>query len=180
MLTSMLVLSLLGVDGGTPVKPAKCSATQELCFSPKGACDKPLIALIDKATSTLDVAVYSLNRTNLVDAILRAKARGVAVRVVLDSSQLHQDKELTQVKRLADAGIPLKRNGHSGIMHIKIVLIDHTWFENGSFNYTDGATDKNDENMLIWSCPKLVSLYENKFNQMWGSFLPVVTDQSVP
>jgi phosphatidylserine/phosphatidylglycerophosphate/cardiolipin synthase-like enzyme len=189
MLTSLVLFAVLSADGGVDAGVAltadagtsigPCSTKQALCFSPKGGCDKPLVALIDKATATLDVAIYSLTLVDVTDAILRAKARGVAVRVVIDTSQMSQPAETALLRKLADAGVPIKRNGHSGIMHMKVTIVDDTWFETGSFNYSDGATAKNDENMLIWSCPRNALIYKQKFEQMWGVFLPVVRDGGI-
>lgn len=170
-----LLLAVLSSDGGTPDAGTlgPCSTKQTVCFSPQGSCDKQLIALIDKANVTLDVAIYSLTLSEVTTAIVKAKARGAAVRVVIDTSQMGQPREIPLLVQMLDAGIPIKRDGHSGIMHMKVVIVDDTWLETGSYNYTTGATSSNDENMLIWSCPRNALLYKQKFEQMWSAFIPV-------
>jgi phosphatidylserine/phosphatidylglycerophosphate/cardiolipin synthase-like enzyme len=182
MLTSLVVLAILSADGGTAV-PADagialgpCSTKQTICFSPKGECDKKLVALIDTATKTLEVLIYSVNLPEVVDAITRAKARGVVVRMIVDTTQLAQEKEIPQVKKLADTGVPMKRDGHSGIMHMKVIIVDDTTFETGSFNFTNGAANLNNENMLIWSCPRNALIYKQEFERLWATFKPVVLD----
>jgi phosphatidylserine/phosphatidylglycerophosphate/cardiolipin synthase-like enzyme len=177
MLTSILLLTVLSSDGGITLGP--CSTKQDICFSPLGACDKKLVALIDKATKTLEVAIYSVNLPEVADAITRAKSRGVAVRMLVDSSQLGQAKEVVQVQKLADAGVPMKRDGHSGIMHMKFVVVDDTWFQTGSFNYTNGGANLNNENMLIWSCPRNALIYKQEFERLWATFKPVVVDGGI-
>jgi len=182
MLTALVLLAILSADGGTAVPTdagislGPCSIKQDICFSPLGACDKKLVALIDSAKKTLEVLIYSVNLPEVADAITRAKARGVTVRVIVDSTQLAQEKEVPQVKKLADAGVPMKRDGHSGIMHMKVVIVDDTIFETGSFNYTNGAANLNNENMLIWSCPRNALIYKQEFERLWLTFKPVILD----
>jgi phosphatidylserine/phosphatidylglycerophosphate/cardiolipin synthase-like enzyme len=178
MLTLPLLLTVLSADGGTDAGVAlgPCSTKQTICFSPLGGCDKKLIDLIDGAKKTLEVAIYSVNLQGVIDAIIRAQARGVVVQMIVDSSQLGQAKEVQQIQRLADAGVPMKRDGHSGIMHMKIVVVDDTWFETGSFNYTNGGANLNNENMLIWSCPRNALIYKQEFERLWATFKPVVLD----
>lgn len=178
MVTSLMLVVVLAADGGTDagVVLGPCSTKQTICFSPLGACDKKLIALIDSAKKTLEVAIYSVNLPEVTDAIIRAQIRGVAVRMLLDSSQLTQSKEAPQIQKLADARVPMKRDGHSGVMHMKFVVIDDTWFETGSFNYTNGGANLNNENMLIWSCPRNALAYKQEFERLWALFRSVVVD----
>ena len=181
MLTSLVLFAVLSADGGTDagIVLGPCSTKQTICFSPLGACDKKLIALIDTATKTLEVLIYSVNLPEVADAITRAKARGVVVRMIVDSSQLAQAKEVPQIQKLADAGVPMKRDGHSGIMHMKVVIVDDTTFETGSFHYTNGAANLNTENMLIWSCPRNALVYKQEFERLWATFKPVILDGGV-
>jgi len=57
--------------------------------APRDACDQPvcrsLVSLVDSATQTLDLAFYGFRRqTALLEAVRRAEARGVRVRLVVD------------------------------------------------------------------------------------------------
>src|SRR5216117_2318819 len=45
------------------------------------------IRRIDHTARTLDVAMYSFNEPTLTDALIRAKDRGVSMRVILDALQ---------------------------------------------------------------------------------------------
>lgn len=46
-----------------------------------------LIAVMDGARQSLDVAIYSLTKAEIVKAMLNAHKRGVAVRVITDETQ---------------------------------------------------------------------------------------------
>jgi cardiolipin hydrolase len=55
-------------------------------------------------------------------------------------------------------------------MHMKVVVVNHREFLTGSFNFTNNASENNDENLLIWDCQKYALVYENKFEQLWAKF----------
>lgn len=156
-------------DGGAL---AACKQKQIICFSPEGQCDLQVVALIDRAQpgGALDILIYSINRDSIVNAILRAKTRQVAVRIIADTSQIADPKEQSQLRRLLAAGIPMKRDTHQGIMHNKVVVRDNQEFLIGSFNFTNNASENSDENMLIWDCQRLAMVYETKFEQLWAKF----------
>lgn len=166
----LLVVALLSVDGGTPLGP--CREAVDICFSPDGACDLKIAALIGRTKTTLEVSIYSLNRESIVAAVLQVKARtpSPTVRIILDSSQIQEPRELLQLKRLLAAKIPMKRDTHSGIMHNKFVVRDGTEFATGSFNFTNNASQNNDENVLLWECPRNALVYQNRFNLLWAKF----------
>jgi phosphatidylserine/phosphatidylglycerophosphate/cardiolipin synthase-like enzyme len=178
VLSTVLLVVLLAdgglIDGGADagradagVKLGPCKETQEICFSPDGGCDLRVAAMIDRSRTSLDVAIYSINRISIVDAILRVKARGVSVRVVVDSTQLGEDRERAQLLRLLAAHVPIKRDTHQGSMHMKVVVRDNQEFLVGSYNFTNNATDNNDESVLFWDCPRNATAYSLKFESMW-------------
>jgi phosphatidylserine/phosphatidylglycerophosphate/cardiolipin synthase-like enzyme len=166
-----------GVDAGmmdAGVKLGPCREKQTVCFSPLGACAQALIDVMDRAMKTLDVAIYAINFPPIVDAVLRAKARGVTVRVITDSTQLGQAKQIEQLQRLAAVGIPMKRDTHTGVMHLKVTIADAREFSTGSFNYTNNAVLNNNENLFVWDCPKNAVLYQAEFDRMWSTFKDAV------
>lgn len=181
---TLFLMLVLGTDGGLDagtvdagVKLGPCREKQTVCFSPVGACAVPLIEVMDRATKTLDVAIYAINFPPIVDAILRAKARGVVVRVITDSTQMAQTKQVEQLQRLAAAGIPMKRDTHTGVMHLKVTVADAREFATGSFNFTNNAVLNNNESLLVWECPRNAVLFQAEFDRLWGAFQDVVLPQ---
>lgn len=127
-----------------------------------------LISTLGTAQKKLDVAIYSFTDTEIADAIAAAKKRGVTVRLMTDresSGENYQKKALNIVKA---AGVPIKENTHSGIMHLKVSIIDTSAVTTGSFNYTKSAQNQNDENLVIIHSSALTSQYEAEFARMWS------------
>jgi phosphatidylserine/phosphatidylglycerophosphate/cardiolipin synthase-like enzyme len=133
-------------------------------FSPKDHCDQKLIQALNGTQSTLNIAIYSLTKKEIADAIIAAKLRGVNVRVVVDRQQA--GGESSKDEYLREDGIPVLEDKHPGLMHNKFAVIDGNLVITGSYNWTDGATNKNDENMLIISSPEIAQKYDAEFEEL--------------
>jgi len=140
----------------------------ETYFTKKdGNLDKILIKEINGAQKTLNVAIYSLTKENIADAILEAKKRGVDVKVITDKLESQSKFQKAILDKLKTNSIPIKINSHAGLMHLKLSIIDDKTVLGGSYNYTANATKENDENLIIMRNPNIVSDYSTEFNTMW-------------
>ncbi len=142
------------------------------------AVDDTLIAYINRAKQTIDVAIYNFNNTNISNisaALNNAYNRGVRVRVVYDSNT-----DNSGIDGL-DAGIgkiasPVSDYPNYGIMHNKFVIIDArsddpgdpiVW--TGSTNFTDGQMNTDPNNVIILQDQSLAIAYTMEFEEMFGS-----------
>lgn len=127
-----------------------------------------LISTLNTASKKLDVAIYEFTDTKIADAIASAKQRGVTVRLMTDRENAGQSAQKKALGIVKAAGIPVKDNTHSGIMHMKVSIIDSGTVTTGSFNYTKSAQNTNDENLVIIRNATISSQYEAEFNAMWS------------
>jgi len=136
-------------------------------FSPHGGCDQALIQLAHSAHIYLDAACYTFTLDTVVgDELIAAEERGVRVRVILDHSQGVQ--RWSQTSRLLHAGIPVKVNTHSGLMHDKFLVADGNSVATGSFNWTKAAVERNDENLVVFTDePRIAATFAAQFEKMW-------------
>jgi phosphatidylserine/phosphatidylglycerophosphate/cardiolipin synthase-like enzyme len=146
------------------------AAQVQACFSPpvSGSCDPltTVLRAINDARATIRVQMYTLTLREVISALVRAKQRGVDVRVIVDRSQLHQDRnDSSQVEALASAGIPVLVDTVPGLMHNKVMVVDGELVLTGSFNYTWGAEHWNAENLLMVQDPALAAAYLRNWNQ---------------
>ncbi|MDQ7094284.1 phospholipase D family protein [Desulfosporosinus sp. PR] len=129
--------------------------------------EQALESQISSAKSTLDIAIYSLTKKDIVDSIIAAKKRGVDVRIITDHIESKTKSEASELPLLKSAGIPLKEDTHSGLMHMKVSIIDKSVVTTGSYNYTQNASTDNDEVLVIIHDAKIASDWTNEFEQMW-------------
>ncbi len=133
-------------------------------FCPEDSCGRAIISLIDRANRSVSVAVYSFTHEGIADALIRAKERGLSVRVIIESEQV---TSYSQYGKLRAAGIEVKLDKNPYLMHNKFVVVDSKVVATGSFNYTESADKKNDENLIIIWNPEVSSEYESEFEEMW-------------
>jgi phosphatidylserine/phosphatidylglycerophosphate/cardiolipin synthase-like enzyme len=130
--------------------------------------DQVLIGVIGSASSTLDIAIYSITKDNIVQAIAAAKARGVTVRIISDKIESANKYQAQELAVLTGDGIPIKINHHSGLMHLKVTIADDKTVTTGSYNYSAAATDENDEVLVVIHDPKVAQDFDNEFQSMWS------------
>ncbi len=133
-----------------------------------------LLQRINAAQYSIDMALYSFNdQTQIRDAIINAKLRGVKVRFVYDSRT-----NQALVNDLIGAGIPIiKRTTTSAIMHNKFFVFDYryntshanTWVWTGSTNITQDQLFDDANNVIEIQDRTLAAVYTREFEEMWGS-----------
>ncbi|MGA9048393.1 MAG: phospholipase D-like domain-containing protein [Dehalococcoidia bacterium] len=171
----MLCACQLPQSPSTQSTPA-IQAGEPGAFFPRAGQDPApiLVNLYNGASTSLDVAIYSLTHPDIVKAIGDAKQRGVRVRVITDKEQAAGNTQKHAMNDLLNLGIPVKVNIHSGLMHLKMSMIDGKTATIGSYNYTLSASQQNDEVMAVVTQPAFVNSCQDEFNRLWDS--PGLTD----
>jgi len=158
----------------TAEKPVTIQSAGELevAFSPNGGATDLVIKVINSAKTSIRVLAYSFTSAPIAKAMVDAHKHGVDVQVVLDKSQ--KSEKYTSATFVANAGIPVRIDSKHAIAHNKVIIVDGHTVEQGSFNYTKGAEEKNGENVLVnWNNPKLADLYLQDWKKHWEHSEPV-------
>lgn len=146
------------------------SGSIEVAFSPSEGSEALVIKVIDSAKSELRILAYSFTSVPLVNALLRAKKRGVDVRLVADEKNNVQDdrsgKARAALSALVNAGVVVRTINVYAIHHDKVIIADRETVELGSYNYSDAAARRNSENVLVnWRNLKLAEAYMVHFER---------------
>jgi len=134
-----------------------------------------LISRINAAKYSIDAALYSLGLSDVANALIDAKNRGVKVRVINDLKD--HDSESSQFQSLRNAGIPVLRASNAGSMHNKFLVFDYRdkssaaddWVWTGSHNPTSPGSFLDVQNVIEIQDQALAGAYTAEFNEMWGS-----------
>lgn len=155
---------------------ATTATTTTLAHTPA---EDALLARIGGASATIDIALYGLNRQSLVDALIAAHNRGVAVRVVGDDDAAAGEYSAAY-QALTAAGIPLVTDASaSKIQHNKFVIFDGQVVWTGSTNFTDTCLTLNANNSLVITDTLLADIYTTEFEEMWqGKFHEAKSDNT--
>ena len=129
----------------------------------RGGVDTPIVASLDAARFTIDVACLEINLYSISRALIRAADRGVKVRVVVDSTYV-QTRALSDLEQ---AGIPVLGDRREGLMHDKFVVVDGALVWTGSMNLTTSDTYRNNNNLLRIESAELAQAYQREFDEMF-------------
>lgn len=129
-----------------------------VCFTPGQDCENQILSAVAKAKQSILVQAYSFTSVPILKALVDAKNRGVAVKVILDKSQYNKNR-YSSARFLSNYGIPVWVDAKPAIAHNKVMIIDGKTVVTGSFNFTKAAQYKNAENLLIISDPNLAKIY---------------------
>lgn len=138
----------------------------EAFFSPGEACLRVIVQQLRAARKTVDICVFTLSDDRISAEVLATHRRGVALRLITDN-----DKEFdsgSDIGMLRNAGVPVAVDRTEAHMHHKFAVIDGEWLLNGSYNWTRGACQYNEENLIRTSEPALVSAFSGMFAQLWA------------
>ena len=176
MITASLSSGIIKNYFNNPVDATLASTSNVAVYTPNGSAADTLAKYINRATQTLDIAIYNWNSTIIKDAVVAAKNRGVRVRVIYedDNANVSVGQLPANIPRVARPAQP--GSSGSSIMHNKFVIIDAEstdpnipWVWTGSMNWTPAqlATDRN--NVIALQDQALARVYTVEFEEMWGS-----------
>jgi phosphatidylserine/phosphatidylglycerophosphate/cardiolipin synthase-like enzyme len=135
-----------------------------------------LVEKINAAQTSIHIASFEFDLTPVAEALIAAKARGVDVRWVTDDEhglESDEDPGHGQFAMLQDAGIEVRSDNRSALMHNKFWIFDGQMVWTGSTNITQNGIFKQDNNALVIQSPELAAIYEREFQEMWdGQFGP--------
>lgn len=127
----------------------------------------PLIDALDSGDG-LDIAMYSLTDDDIKAAILAARDRGVEIRIYLEKQSACGSG--ADAADYYTAGIPLKVDSRSGLMHNKFAVLGSDTVITGSYNWSASADERNWENLLVIQSSTIAADYETNFENMWENW----------
>jgi phosphatidylserine/phosphatidylglycerophosphate/cardiolipin synthase-like enzyme len=144
---------------GTPVK---------VLFSPRDfPMKKSVQKVIRQANTSIYASVFYLTNKYVAADLIKAKQRGVDVRIIVDATSAENGYSKHEILR--EVGIPVKVENWGGKMHSKSMVADGKYIVAGSMNWTTAGDSVNDENTLVIESTTLGKQYEQYFNKIWKS-----------
>ncbi|HDT1383880.1 TPA: phospholipase D family protein [Klebsiella aerogenes] len=152
------------------IQPAAAAPSVQVGFSPEGSALPLVLKTIESAQQEIRLMGYSFTSPEVVSALVRAKRRGVDVKIVLDEKGNRSKASQAAMNVVVNAGIPLRTNGRYAIMHDKVIIVDNHTVEAGSFNFSRSAARSNFENVLvIRDYPSLADTYLQHWQSRWDT-----------
>jgi hypothetical protein len=113
-----LSLAIAALSPALPAASVSTDAAIAVCFAPEEDCAAFAVRAIDNAESEILVSAYHLTvGSGVVGALIRAKERGVGVRVIADRTA--PCGRASGIDPLAAAGVPIWIDDQARIAHAK-------------------------------------------------------------
>jgi phosphatidylserine/phosphatidylglycerophosphate/cardiolipin synthase-like enzyme len=158
-----------GAGAANAASPASASpSTASAYFSPGPECVQQLQYLFSQTRQKADICVFTITDDRIARGILDMFHRGVSVRIISDN-----DKSFdigSDIDELRRAGIPVRLDKTEYHMHHKFAIFDGKTLVNGSYNWTRGAAEYNEENIIVTTDPGLVQRFQAVFDRLWQAY----------
>ncbi len=135
-------------------------------FSPEDGHE--VIGLIDSAEETIDIEMYVFTSRDVVEALERAKSRGVDIRIIIERSTI-SGSNADIYQELAAKGLNVRYASKSyKLTHSKFMIIDRKDVLVGSHNFSNSALYKNREASVIITDAGTVAEFLSAFETDWA------------
>lgn len=156
----------------TPNPSITIDGTQvDTYFSP----DDGVINKIDAVLKNAEISIYFLAfsfTSNDLGGIVREKAEaGLTVQGVMDEEQVKSNQG-TEYDPFLQAGLDVRIDGMDGLMHHKVFIIDEKIVVLGSYNFSQSAEERNDENIIIIYNEAIAQEFIKEFQRVWAQAQP--------
>jgi phosphatidylserine/phosphatidylglycerophosphate/cardiolipin synthase-like enzyme len=160
----LAILPIPGMQiGNTPI---------EIYFSPRNGVANHLLAWIDSARTSVYFLAFSFTSNDLGDALRQRAFDGVQVEGVMDDGQVRSNTG-TEFDAFRQDGLDVRLDGNAtGLMHHKVMIIDESIVIAGSYNFTNSAELRNDENLVILEDRDLAAQFLDEFRKIYNEALP--------
>lgn len=143
----------------------------ETYFAPEDGVLRRLVSLVNAAEESIYFMAFSFTSDDLAAAVHAAAQRGVQVYGLMDEEQGLSNTGGEYVG-FVEAGLDVRLDGERGAMHHKVLIIDGAIVVTGSYNFSNSAERRNDENVLVIDSAALASEYLDEFERIWELALP--------
>jgi phosphatidylserine/phosphatidylglycerophosphate/cardiolipin synthase-like enzyme len=141
----------------------------EIHFAPDENLERIDVGLIDGARVSIDIAAYVLTDGALIEALRRAGARGVKVRIWRDPEMAEKVGMADVAARIApdEPGVEMREKAPGALMRLKGYCVDGAVLRTGSANFSHSGLTEQDNDLLVLHSRDGCVRFEAKFTKAW-------------
>jgi len=136
----------------------------QVVFSPEDEPIPVMISELREANSQIRFMTFSFTRDDVGQALVDLAANGIDVEGIFEVRGSRT--EFSELPRMFCAGIDVFQDGNSFTFHHKVFIIDDHTVLTGSFNISDNATERNDENLVIIEDRDIAAQYLREYQRV--------------
>ncbi len=140
-------------------------------FAPEDGVAQRILREIEKTHQSVRFMAFSFTSAEIAARLIKAQERGVIIQGVFEKRNAGNIASKDEL--LKHAGMEVRWDGNPKTMHHKVMIFDEHIVLTGSYNFTEGAEKRNDENVIIIDNSKIAREYMNEFYRVFEKSIPV-------
>lgn len=150
----------------TPNPTVELDGTRiDVFFSPDDGALAALVPLLQGAQESIYFLAYSFTSNQLGEIVRRKAEEGIMIEGVMDDEQIRSNQG-TEFDPFLQTGLDVRKDGIDGLMHHKVFVIDESIVVLGSYNFSQNAEERNDENLMIIYNPVIAGQFLLEFQRV--------------
>jgi phosphatidylserine/phosphatidylglycerophosphate/cardiolipin synthase-like enzyme len=140
-------------------------------FSPDDGVLSALVPVLESAEESIYFLAYSFTSNQLGELIRQKAESDVTIAGVMDDEQVRSNQG-TEFDPFRQAALDVRIDGIDGLMHHKVFIVDKKIVVMGSYNFSQNAEQRNDENILIIYDPVIAEQFLFEFQRVYEQAQP--------
>ena len=136
-------------------------------YSPDDGVLNSLAGVLNSAEESIYFLAYSFTSNDLGDIVREKHAADLTVQGVMEEEQVNSNQG-TEYDPFKQAEVDVRMDGIEGQMHHKLFIIDGKIVAFGSYNFSQSAEERNDENVLIVYNEAIAQEFIKEFRRVWA------------
>jgi phosphatidylserine/phosphatidylglycerophosphate/cardiolipin synthase-like enzyme len=145
----------------------------------KYAVKRKLHTLFIEAQNKVQIAALLINDRSIIQDIIELKKRGLDIEIIFDASSNNRDSLLNQLLQHNIVPLIWPENQTDSLMHNKYIVFDEKIVWTGSANFSFGALNKNNENIIILPQVEMAKKYSSEFSAIQTKILDLYIDHII-
>jgi phosphatidylserine/phosphatidylglycerophosphate/cardiolipin synthase-like enzyme len=156
----------------TPYPTVDIDGTRiDVYFSPDDGAQAVISGLLENAQDSIYFMAFSFTSNSLGEMIRNRAEDEIKVAGVMDAEQVNSNVG-TEFDPFQQAGLDVLRDGNDGQMHHKVMIIDESIVILGSYNFTNSAETRNDENLIVIYNDQIAAQFMAEFQRVYSQAQP--------
>ncbi|MFH1409311.1 MAG: phospholipase D-like domain-containing protein, partial [Nanoarchaeota archaeon] len=156
--------------GATTKHVFQASDHLQVYFCPEDDCVTAIVAQLETAQHSIYFMIFSFTHDRIGTHLALAKERGVHVEGLMEKQQL---SKYSMHKFFLQQDIPIVLENTGAFLHHKVFIIDEETIITGSFNPSQNAAERNDENVIIIKNREFAGRFLEEYQRLRTQFTDV-------
>lgn len=134
-------------------------------FAPEDNVEKIITGRLKKAKKSIRFMAFSFTSDLIAETMIEKFKDGVTVEGIFE--RRGAGSEHSEYTKMMIEGVSVVKDRNRNVMHHKVIIIDDSIVITGSFNYSNNANRRNDENIIIMESREIAEQYTEEFFRIY-------------